>query len=197
MDDLELVRLTNMLRDRVDFFLSQGIVGHQIEYELRMEVEAAIQTVLDECHKLIGIEQPKVKIGQSTLSRQETIDLLTTGIPHNGCLSTSKILTGLEMQLSKVLPENTLIMNDGMVSLSITESGAEIVYVTVDANKINIFHGANVSPTSIESIHHVMTIFPVIYDFTQQMNSVKDAKSGGSDNNTTKTKKKTPDFEWI
>jgi len=187
------------VKDVLDLLLHEGITGHELEALIRMEIEDALQAVIEDSNiEMTGLAPLKIKIGNKNLTRSETIQMLTEGIPHPKCLSIDKIAQGLTMYLSNNLPERFLVSeNDGTVTIILDE--AEISHIFIDSEKIHIFHGANIEPTDLAAIQHMSVIFPTICEFINTMEEVKItiSKNKRKDNNDTSPDDDDPSFDWV
>ena len=152
--------LYTAIKDTIEALLSTGAHGHELEMLLRMEIEDTIQAVISDVGSRTGMQPAMIKLGNKVLSRAETIELLTQGIPYPQCLPIDKVALGLSMHLQNILPqEYTVGVYDG-TTVTITCNGSEAAHIYLDKEKIHIFHGSDVDPTNVSSIQEMSMIFP-------------------------------------
>ena len=195
------------IKARIEQLFEMGCPIEQLETELRLDLEAALQLGLSEV--CTDIPPPSIDVGGTLVSRDEAIDMITSGIAYpQDCMSTEKIVEGLSLYISGQYRDNKhSVKHDGFSSIYILdEEGLEQIYIAVDHEKIHVFHGQHVDPRHMSAIKEVTLIFPMILEFVNHMKSIHGEKSDTdkadkqaetASNKKEKKDKPEPDFDWI
>ena len=187
------------LKQRLDELLAMEIEGNQLEIEMRLDIENALALALSDLGPDIGYEAPQLKVGSRLLTREETLDMLSNGIDHPGCLSVPKIVEGLADYVRQHAPEGYTVVSDKFSTISVILDNVEIAHIIVDSEKVHLFHGANIDPMNVIAIQQMTKLFPVVFefiDFMEQVDTMKNPDSQKEKSKRIKKEDKDP-FEWI